>query len=439
MTELTDPRAADAMLVEVRGRLAAWLEDEARQARFPGEDDQEAYCEAMLEEALAADASRRLAAGGTALGRWDEEAIRVHVRDGVFGAGVMQPFLGGEWSDVLVSSELLVLIGATTGLKEYRPSPFASDEEAVAWVRWQAQRHGRAHRFDTAHPKINLRLPDGTRLHAVMGFTRRCHIALRPHPRSLDRLDALREAGLTDRALHAFSVAAVAARVNVLVVGATGAGKTTFVRALLNEALATTSDRIVTIEEDEELFLTAGPTRDVVAMTAREPNVHGAGAITLDDCLREALRQRPDRIILGEARPGGTEVLGILLAMSSGHPGSFSTIHADTSGEAFQRLALYAAMGGQTYTPEWVAQLISTAVDFVVHLGRTGDGRRVVTSVREVTGALDRAVLSSEVWAPDPQGRAVPHGPFTDRMVGRLEDAGFDLALRDKPDGWWDR
>ena len=174
-------------------------------------------------------------------------------------------------------------------------------------------------------------------------------------------------------------------------------------------------------------------------MTAREPNVHGAGAITLDDCLREALRQRPDRIILGEARPGGTEVLGILLAMSSGHPGSFSTIHADTSGEAFQRLALYAAMGGHTYTPEWVAQLIATAVDFVVHLGRTGDRRRVVTSVREVTGALDRAVLSSEVWAPDPQGRAVPHGPFTDRMADRLEDAGFDLALRDKPDGWWDR
>jgi Flp pilus assembly CpaF family ATPase len=255
----------------------------------------------------------------------------------------------------------------------------------------------------------------------------------------LDRLDALRDAGLTDRALHAFAVAAVVARVNMLVVGATGAGKTTFVRALLNEALATSSDRIVTIEEDEELFLTAGPTRDVVAMTAREANVHGAGAITLDDCLREALRQRPDRIILGEARPGGTEVLGILLAMSSGHPGSFSTIHADTSGEAFGRLALYAAMGGQTYTPEWVAQLISTAVDFVVHLGRAGDGRRVVTSVREVTGALDRAVLSSEVWAPDPQGRAVPHGPFTDRTADRLEDAGLDLALRDKPDGWWDR
>jgi Flp pilus assembly CpaF family ATPase len=347
--------------------------------------------------------------------------------------------LDGAWSDVLVSSELLVLVDAVHGDRHYRPSPFGSDAEVVEWVRWQAQRHGRAHRFDAAHPRINLRLPDGTRLHAVMGFTRRCHVALRPHPRSLDRLDALRAAGLMDRALHAFFTAAVAARVNIVVVGATGAGKTTFVRALLNEALAQAAERVVTIEEDEELFLTAGPTRDVVAMTAREPNVHGTGAITLEDCLREALRQRPDRIILGEARPGGREVLGILLAMSSGHPGSFSTVHADSSGEAFQRLALYAAMGGQTYTPEWFAQLISTAIDFVVHLGRARDGRRVVTSVREVTGVVDRTVLSSEVWAPDGDGRAVPHSPFTDRMVERLAAAGFDHQLRVRPDGWWDR
>ena len=430
---------ADQTLGEVRARLAGWLEDEAREGRFPADDDQRALCEALLEDVLAADASRRMTAGRVGLSRAEEHTIRVHVRDGVFGAGVLQPFLSGEWSDVLVSCELLVLIEARTGVKEYRPSPFATDAEVVEWVRWQAQRHGRAHRFDTAHPKVNLRLPDGTRLHAVMGFTRRCHLALRPHPRALDRLDALADAGLVDRGLHSFFGAAVAARLNMLVVGSTGAGKTTFVRALLNEALAVGSERIVTIEEDEELFLTDGPTRDVVAMTGREANVHGAGAISLHDCLREALRQRPDRIILGEARPGGTEVLGILLAMSSGHPGSLSTIHASSSAEAFQRLALYAAMGGQTYTPEWIAQLISSAVDLVVHLGRDGAGRRVVTSVREVTGALDRQVLSSQLWAPDPQGRAVPHGPLTDALADRLEAAGFDLGWRDKPDGWWDR
>ena len=434
-----EAESGEHVLGEVRARLATWLEDEAREGRFPADDDQRALCEALLEEALATDAARRLAAGAIALSRSAEQSIRGQVRDGVFGAGVLQPFLDGAWSDVLVSSELLVLVDARTGSKEYRPSPFGSDGEVVEWVRWQAQRHGRSHRFDSAHPKVNLRLPDGTRLHAVMGFTRRCHVALRPHPKALDRLAALHDAGLMDRSLHAFFTSAVPARLNMLVVGATGAGKTTLARALLNEVLATADERIVTIEEDEELFLTDGPTRDVVAMTGREPNVHGAGAISLHDCLREALRQRPDRIILGEARPGGSEVLGILLAMSSGHPGSFSTIHASSSAEAFQRLALYAAMGGQTYTPEWIAQLISTAVDVVVHLGRNARGRRVVTSIREVTGALERRVLSSEVWAPDPQGRAVPHSPFTDAMADRLENVGFDFALRDKPDGWWDR
>ena len=123
MSTVADAGLAEGVLVEVRGRLAVWLEEEARHGRYPGDDDQQAYCEALLEDALAADASRRLAIGDTALTRGEEQAVRVHVRDGVFGAGALQPFLDGAWSDVLVSSELMVLVDAVSGLKEYRPSP----------------------------------------------------------------------------------------------------------------------------------------------------------------------------------------------------------------------------------------------------------------------------------------------------------------------------
>src|SRR3954453_2724135 len=175
----------DGLVAQGRAGLAAGGEDQARHGAEPGWEDQEAYGEALLEDALAAAAARRLAAGEPARSRPDEDDVRRAVRDDVFGAGVLQPFLSGEFSDVLVSSELLVLVDARTGLKEYRPSPLRSGEAAVEWGRQRPQPHARAPPFDPAPPRINLPLPDGTRLPAVMAFTRRCHIALRPHPRLL--------------------------------------------------------------------------------------------------------------------------------------------------------------------------------------------------------------------------------------------------------------
>lgn len=256
---------------------------------------------------------------------------------------------------------------------------------------------------------------------------------------NLATLDQQMQAGMIDAALAAFEAAAVRARKNIVVCGATGAGKTTHVRGLCNEIPA--HERVVTVEDSFELNLHRFPERhpQVVPFQEREPNVEGEGAISMVELLRWALRCSPDRVIVGEAR--GAEVIPMLLAMTMGTDGSMCTIHASSSRGAFSKLATYAAMAPERLSLEATNLLIAGAVHFVVHVAhRVTPGektQRFVSSVREVVGAEGPLVISNEVWRPGPDGRAVPAAALQPETLDELIQAGFDPSLLEASLGWW--
>jgi Flp pilus assembly CpaF family ATPase len=191
----------------------------------------------------------------------------------------------------------------------------------------------------------------------------------------------------------------------------------------------TSDERIIVIEDDAELFLSADPQNhpDVVEMERRDPNVEGQGEIDMATLVREALRMRPDRVIVGEVRGG--EVVPMLHALNQGNDGSMCTLHADSTRTAFSRLITYAASAKETYAPSVTARLVGDAVDFVVHLRRDRDGRRVVTSIREVTGSDGELATSNEILVRERDGHLRPNAPLTEARVDRLADVGFDSTL----------
>jgi len=247
-----------------------------------------------------------------------------------------------------------------------------------------------------------------------------------------------------DQGLHAFLAALVRARKNLLIAGGTGAGKTTLLRALINEIPPT--ERLVTIENAYELGLHEPELSDlhpnVVALEARDANIEGEGRVSMADLVRDGLRLNPSRVIVGEVL--GEEILTMLEAMSQGNPGSMCTIHAESSLGAFQRVAMYTAKSAQRLDMETTYQMLAGAVHFVVFIAQRderhqpgGTLRRFVSSVREVTGADGKRVITNEIYQPGPDGRAVPRPGAPLRCLEELELAGFDRDWLEQPAGWW--
>jgi len=211
-----------------------------------------------------------------------------------------------------------------------------------------------------------------------------------------------------------FLTAATAARKNIMIAGATNAGKTTLLRAIANQIPP--PERLVTVERAHELGVDHFPELhpNVVALEERLPNSEGQGAISMADLVRRSLRMNPSRVIVGEVL--GDEIVTMLNAMTQGNDGSLSTIHANSSMEVFNRISTYAIQAAERLPVEATHMLIAGALDFVVFIEKRNDYstggslRRFVSSVREITG-IDGRVLSSEVFTPGPDGRAVPHAP----------------------------
>ncbi len=231
----------------------------------------------------------------------------------------------------------------------------------------------------------------------------------------------------------------VRARKDLIVCGGVDAGKTTMLRALINEI--DPAERLVTIEDNLELGLDRYPELhpDVVALEAREENVEGEGAVTLSQLVRWGLRMNPDRVIVGEVR--GDEVLPMLNAMSQGNDGSMCTIHANSSLGAFGKLAMYAVQAPERLPLEATNLIVANAIDFVVFIGQrraaSGQLRRFVSSVREVVGADGPMVVSNEIFVPGYDGRAVPGSPLRAQTMDALREVGFDASVLSRPDGWW--
>jgi pilus assembly protein CpaF len=271
-------------------------------------------------------------------------------------------------------------------------------------------------RVDEAEPLCDARLPDGSRVNVVLpprAVDGPLLTIRRFRTRPLDA-DELVACGTWSPPLRDFLARAVQARLNILVSGGTGSGKTTTLGAL--SSFVASDERIATIEDTAELRL-AQP--HVVRMEARPPNVEGRGEITIRHLLRNALRMRPDRIIVGEIRDGAA--LEMLAAMTTGHDGSLSTVHAGSPAEALRRVETLALMADVALPHAAIREQIADALDLVVHQARLHDGRRQVTAVSEVVrvaaGPATRDLYS--VRDNRPRWRA----PLSDQLAARLESA----------------
>jgi Flp pilus assembly CpaF family ATPase len=303
------------------------------------------------------------------------------------------------------------------------PPVVSSDEELIKLVRNAASRSTRGERrFDASTVECNLCLPDGSRLFAVMDVSTAPSLVIRKHQFQLASLHELRRGGLLTDELEDFFSAAVRARRNIIVAGGTGCGKTTLLRALMNEIPR--EERIVTIEDAYELgidrFQDLHP--DFDSLQSRLPNVEGHGEIPLSDLTRMALRMDPDRVIVGEVR--GAEAFPMLMAMSQGNNGSMCTLHADSTRSVFPKLAAYVSMANTGLPVDVVNLVIAHAVHLVVHIELV-DGRRRISSIREVVDADGPRIVSNEIFEGVDGDTAVSSYPMTAGLRDLLAENGY--------------
>lgn len=442
-THAPDDRLVDRIQAEVARRLSAGAaisgEDGGLSHSALGEADRAILGRTLIAQALQAEATGALRGGRPLLDPSTEDAIAAKVFAGLFAMAGFQPYLEDpSIENINANGADEVFVRYADGNRERVDPVAASDDELVELIRTLAARVGLGERrFDLGSPRLSLQLPDGSRLFAVMAVTGRPCVSIRRHRFMKISLSDLVGLGTLDAGLQMFLASCVAARKNLLVTGGTGAGKTTMLRALCAEIPP--SERLVTIEDALELGLDrdheAHP--DAVAMQAREPNVEGEGEVTQADLVRWALRMSPDRVLVGEIR--GSEVIPMCNAMSQGNDGSMATLHASSSRGAFSRLATYAVQAPERLALEATNLMVANAVDFVVHLGTDLRGRRAISSVREVVDADGVQISSNEVYRPGIDGRAVPGVPLRSETLGDLVATGFDPAVLERDQGWWER
>ncbi|MPZ28589.1 MAG: CpaF family protein [Micromonosporaceae bacterium] len=429
------------LAVMLRGRVAARMAAHAGGGRLPVARRRQ-LVEQYTAEVLDAHARECLAGGQVPLPGQAEARISRAIVDHLAGAGGLQELLDDkDVENVDANGCDQVFVRYTDGRVEVAPAIAASDEDLVELIRSLASAvafgddskgTGEERAFDRNNPSLDLRLPDGSRLAALMSVCKRPSLSIR-RPTMIDAdLDELARRGMLDPGLCEVLQAGMRARVNIIFGGGTNLGKTTIARAAARAIPA--EERLVTIEDAYELELfdpVAHP--NVVAMQARRPNLEGVGAVPMAALLRTALRFNPDRVVVGEAR--GDEVIELLKAMTQGNDGSFATVHCSSSAQAFSRLMMYAVQAPERLSFEASAMLIAEAVHWVVHLAWTPDRQRVVSSVREVVGCEGRDVISNEVWRPGPDRRAVPATPLRAEALDRLEAAGLAPSVIDRI-GW---
>jgi pilus assembly protein CpaF len=396
---------------------------------------------AILDDAIAVHTERELDADRPLVDGPIEQRVVSEVINELFGMAGLQPLLNDPTIETINANRYdRVFVQYNDGRRAQVAPIAASNEELTDLVRMLAARaSSQERRFDQGSPAVNLQLPGGERLFAVMALTAGgvTSLSIRRHGYLTVTLPELRLKGTIDAGLQEFLRALVRARKNVLITGGAGAGKTTLLRGLTSEM--DPMERIVTIEDAFELGLELDPDihADVTAFQAREPNIEGEGAISQSELVRWGLRMSPDRVIVGEIR--GPEVIPMCNAMSQGNDGSMATLHASSSRIAFTRLASYAAQGVERLPLEATNLLVASAVHFVVHLARGTDRTtRVVSSIREVVGADGPQVISNEIYRPGADRRARPvAGSIRTDTLDDLVDAGFDPAVLENPEGWW--
>lgn len=358
----------------------------------------------------------------------DEHDILVQeVMHELYGFGPLEPLLKDpDISDILVNGADHVYV-ERDGVLHATDVNFPDNEYLLNYVKRLVNRMDR--RIDESQPMVDVSLPDGSRLNAVIP-----PLALRGPTLSIRRfrsnpmmLEDLVEMGSLTPDMADFLVKAVQARTNLLISGGTGSGKTTLLNSL--SRFISQSERVITIEHTAELQLQQP---DVVSLEAKLANIEGKGEISVRDLLKNSLRMRPDRIIVGECR--GSEVFDVLQAMISGHDGSMTTIHASDTREALHRLEMMIALSGIDLPKRASRQYVSSSVQLLVHLKRLNSGERRVVRISELSGVHEDEYKLDDVFhyqqrGADRYGRAIGsfhatgHKPV---LLERMESLGIE-------------
>jgi len=358
----------------------------------------------------------------------ERERLVNDVQHELFGLGPLEPLLADPTiSDILVNKHNTIYI-ERRGKIERTNVTFKDDEHLMRVIERIVSSVGR--RIDESSPMVDARLQDGSRVNAIIP-----PLAIDGPVVSIRRFgaDPLRMAMLIENKALTKDIAdmlqmVVTARLNVLISGGTGAGKTTLLNAL--SAYIPENERIVTIEDSAELQLQQP---HVVRLETRPPNIEGRGEVTQRDLVRNALRMRPDRIVIGEVRGG--EAIDMLQAMNTGHDGSLTTIHANTPRDALARLETMIQMTGMRLSDRAMRQQVASAINIVLQVARLSDGSRRVTSISEITGMEGETITMQEIFqyertGIDSQGQVLgrfrPTG-IRPRFAERLKASGLQL------------
>ena len=386
----------------------------------------------LTQEQVHAEVSRLaesvLAQEAMPLSAAEREKLVNDVQHELFGLGPLEPLLADTTiSDILVNRHNTIYI-ERRGKIEPTNVTFKDDEHLMRVIERIVSSVGR--RIDESSPMVDARLQDGSRVNAIIP-----PLAIDGPVLSIRRFGAepLRMTALIENQALTKDIAemlqmCVTARLNVLISGGTGAGKTTLLNAL--SAYIPEDERIVTIEDSAELQLQQPHT---VRLETRPPNIEGRGEVTQRDLVKNALRMRPDRIVIGEVRGG--EAIDMLQAMNTGHDGSLTTIHANTPRDALARLETMIQMTGMRLSDRAMRQQVAAAINLVLQVARLSDGSRRVTSISEITGMEGETITMQEIFqyersGIDAQGKVVgrfrPTG-IRPRFAERLKACGLQL------------
>jgi len=348
-----------------------------------------------------------------------EELVR-QVLDEIFGLGPLEPLMKDpEVSDILVNTWKQVMI-ERHGKLEHTDIRFQDDRHLLQVIDRIVSAVGR--RIDDSSPMVDARLPDGSRVNAIIRplALDGPHVSIRKFKRdALTGQDLLRTESLTESMLELLA-GIVKARLNIIISGGTGAGKTTLLNILSSYIPA--DERIVTIEDSAELQLRQP---HVVRLETRPPNIEGEGGVPQRMLLINALRMRPDRIIVGEVR--GAEAVDMLQAMNTGHDGSITTIHSNSPRDSLSRLETMLAMANLNLPEKAMRQQIASAINVVIQVSRLRDGTRKVIQVAEIVGMEGEVITMQDIFTYERQG--LDEGG---RVVGRFKASGIRPKFADK-------
>jgi pilus assembly protein CpaF len=343
------------------------------------------------------------------------------IGDSVLGLGPLEPFVRDpEVTEIMVNGWDTIYV-ERAGKLYWTGTKFHDEQQLRRTIDKIVAKVGR--RVDEASPYVDARLPDGSRVNAIIQplAIDGPSLTIRKFATDPYQAEDLIEFGTMTSPVSKFLDACVRGRINIMVSGGTGAGKTTTLNVL--SSFIPDDERILTIEDAAELKLQQP---HVVRLESRPPNIEGKGAVTIRDLVRNALRMRPDRIVVGECR--GSEALDMLQAMNTGHDGSISTIHSNSPRDSLSRLETITMMAGMELSPKSIREQIASAIQLIVHQQRLKDGSRRLTHVTEVAGMEGDVITLQDLFTFDFSAGMDEEGRFR----GRLKSSGLRPKFLDK-------